>query len=362
MKPSAIRVVVVDDSSIARRLLVGVLEADGDITVVGEASDGPTALETIARVSPTLATIDLDMPGMNGLELIERVMATSPIPLLVVTSKELGSELVGDAVRRGALAVAKKPAPGKGAELRREVRRLSRIPVVRHMGRRAAPSPGAPAPAVAASLPAVAAPVPAVSVPRTQRAIVGIAASAGGPLAVASLVAALPATLPACIAIVQHLPRNYAAHYAEYLSDHARRPIVVAHGKVEPQPGRVVLAPDDAHLVVSFGGYLDTSDDPPVGPHRPSATLLFRTMARWLGPRGIGVVLSGIGADGVAGLAELRAAGGLTIASDRASSAVYGMPKAAAESGAAARVLPLDAIAGAIEQALSAPSRPRSPL
>lgn len=337
----AVRVVVVDDSSIARRLIRDVLQAEGDITVVGEAADGAAALRTIASSSPDLVTVDLDMPGMDGLELIRRIMATTPLPVIVVTAKELGSELVSKAVRRGALGLARKPAPGKGGELRKEVRRLARVPVVRHVGSRTSSGPPPPSTAHEVRKPAL---LP----------LVGIAASAGGPVAVAALLRALPESLPACVAVVQHLPRNYAPHFASYLAENTRMRVVIAAGRTEPKPGVVVVAPDDAHLVVSFGGWLATSDDDRIGGHRPSATALFRSMARWVGPAGIGVVLSGIGNDGAEGLLELRTAGGLTIAQDQATSGVYGMPKAARESGAAAQVLALDQIAPAVLRALAA--------
>jgi len=365
--PAKVRVVVVDDSPIARGLLKSLLEADGDIEVVAQAVDGDAALLRIADLRPAIATIDLDMPGVGGLELIERIMATTPIPLIVVTGKELGSELVGQAVRRGALGVAKKPAPGKGKELRDEVRRLARVPVVRHVGPRArarAPSPDAPSRPKTPVTPA--APTPARTLARdagsrpktpvTPRPvpvpIVGIAASAGGPTAVASVLRALPPDLPACVAVVQHLPRGYTPHFARYLAQNTRLRVVIGKGRIGPEPGLVVVAPDDAHLVASFGGWLSDSSEAPVAGHRPSATVFFRSLARWLAHSAVGVVLSGIGSDGAEGLADLRAAGAVTIAQDQATAAVYGMPKAARDAGAAMHVTPLPEIPGLIERSL----------
>jgi two-component system, chemotaxis family, protein-glutamate methylesterase/glutaminase len=328
-----VRVVIVDDSPIARRVLRAVLEADGDIVVVGEAGSGEEGLRLIQSLAPDLATIDLAMPGMNGLDAITWIMAKHPIPLLVVTGQKLKLEedLVFQAVQRGALDVTTKPRLAEGAELREKVRTLASVPVVRHISAsfrqqipQAPPRPSEP--------------------PRTCR-LVGIAASAGGPGAVATVLGALPAGFGACVAVVQHLPAGYAGRFARFLAESTKLQVICVDGRTPIAPATVLVAPDTRHLVAASEVELVPSDDAPLDGHRPSATLLFRSLARVFGPRAAGVVLSGIGRDGADGLADLRAAGGLTVAQDEATSAVYGMPRAARESGAATHVLPLPEIA-----------------
>jgi two-component system chemotaxis response regulator CheB len=347
------RVLVVDDSPLARAMLRRILEVDGDLVVVGEAADGAEALKKVEELRPDLATIDLAMPGVDGLEAIERIMATRPIPILVVTAEpERGFQ----AIQRGALEVCKKPKPEEAGELRTKVRRLATIPVVRHVAgslRDTMPLP---------PLDGEGRPLTPVTPRGERRRIVAIAASAGGPGAVARVLSDLPATLDACVAVVQHLPSGYAERFARYLAENTALRVVVADAPTRAAPGTVIVAPDDRHLVATFGNTFGPgpADEGPHEGHRPSATVLFRSIARWYGSAAIGVVLSGIGQDGAAGLAELRARGALTYAQDEATSAVYGMPRAAKESGAAIHVLPLAQLGPAIIRGV-APIKLRPP-
>lgn len=343
-----IRVVVVDDSDIARSLLKRALEAEGDIDVVGEAFDGRQALERIASLAPDLATVDLSMPGMDGLEVISHVMASCPLPILVLTSRVSNDpsagrddELVLEAVRRGALEVAAKPGPAQHPDLRRKVRRLAAMPVVRHI-RQTTHAPVSGAPVIR----------PRGRIGTGRRHLVALAASAGGPGALTRILATLPADLDACVLVVQHLPTGYAERFARELNERCALDVRCASPRDRAEAGQVILAPDDRHLVVVAPGRLATTEELPVLGHRPSADVLFRSIARVLGPDAVGVVLSGMGADGARGLDDMRAAGALTIAQDEATSAVYGMPRAARELGAAQRVLALDAIAPAIIDAV----------
>jgi two-component system chemotaxis response regulator CheB len=189
--------------------------------------------------------------------------------------------------------------------------------------------------------------------------VVGLAASAGGPAALDTVLGGLPSALPACVAVVQHLPAGSVGAFAAYLR--SRTPLEVV--RVEPgvpaeaRAGRVVIAAGEHHLVASSPRHFTASPAPPLRGHRPSATLLFSSLAREHGPRALGVILTGIGDDGAAGLGELRARGGLTFGQDAATSAVYGMPSAAVKLGAVARVLPLPEIAGAIRRAVERGTR-----
>ena len=357
-----IRVVVVDDSEVCRSTLREILELDRDIRVVGEASDGSRALDVIRRERPHLVTMDLQMPVASGFDAIEEIMATFPVPILVVTghSKRSGAAAF-EAIRRGALQLAEKPAPGRSSsanELRAQVRLLSKVPVVWHVaGARSKPrirksvSPRAPSAAGHdAPAPAGNRPSPAVA-----PLIVGVAASAGGPGAIATLLGQIATPYAGCIAVVQHLPKGFAASFVEFLKARTRLRVKLVTERAPREPGVVLVAPDDRHLVLSGKNELSAVELPRVDGFRPSATVLFRSLADIIGAAAVGVILSGMGTDGAEGLVRMRKQGSLTIAQDEATSAVYGMPRAAVEAGAAELVLPLGQIAAALLQ--SGPAR-----
>jgi two-component system, chemotaxis family, protein-glutamate methylesterase/glutaminase len=331
-----LRVMVVDDSPICRRRLRESLESEGDIAVAEECTDGESACERVLATMPDLVTMDIGMAGMGGLDAIERIMAATPVPILVVTGQPVapGAELVFEAVRRGALDVAARPAlndVGAAAELRSRVRRLARVAVVRHIGK----------------------PVDSrrVAVPSRPRQLVVMGASAGGPAALARLLERIPSDLPACIAIVQHLPAGFAHAFASFVREHSRLRVEVVEDRTQLRPGLILVPPDDHHLLASPGDAFVAACAPLIGGQRPSVDALFRSSAAVFGAGAVGVVLSGIGSDGTAGAAALRAAGALTIAQDEASSAVFGMPRSAIEAGAADLVLGPEAIAQAICEA-----------
>jgi two-component system chemotaxis response regulator CheB len=337
------RVLVVDDSAIAREVLADLLEEDGDLRVIGTAADGDAAIREVVALRPDVVTMDIQMPGGGGLTAIEQIMARNPVPIVVVSARVRDDQtLPFEAVRRGALEVAIKPVvPADAVALRAAVRRVAGIPVVPHVhALRAARAVVAPPPSVLSQTPLA---------PR----VVGIAASAGGPAALDVVLSALPATLPACVAVVQHLPPGFVASFATYLRSRTPLEVVLAEPGlgVEIRPGRLVLAAGEYHLVAATPRLLAASSEPPLRGHRPSATLLFSSLARQLGDRAMGVILTGIGDDGALGLAELRACGALTVGQDEETSAVYGMPSAALKAGAVSRVLPLPEIAAAIRRA-----------
>jgi two-component system chemotaxis response regulator CheB len=342
------RVVVVDDSPIAREVLRDLLEAEGDITVVGEAGDGESADQVVAEKKPDLVTMDIAMPGIGGLAAIERIMARCPTPILVVTGLPIGVDghLVFEAVNRGALDVAEKPGAedeSAAAHLRTQARRLAGLPVVRHI-RGLRETPLAVVPARGATL------------ARRHCRIVGIAASAGGPAALVAVLSQLPKEFGVPIVLVQHLPFGFATTFSEFLSSNLSLGVVVVSSRTTLEAGKVFIATDGKHLVASSSDAVVSSDEPPLGGHRPSATVMFRSLARVFGKDAAGVVLSGIGDDGAAGLVEMRQAGALTIGQDEKSCAVYGMPAAAKEANALEQVLPLNTIAA--ELLAATPSRP----
>jgi two-component system chemotaxis response regulator CheB len=334
MKP---RAVIVDDSPVARELVREWLEDNDDIEVVGEAADGEAAIELVARLRPDIATIDLRMPGISGLELVSYLMAKAPLPILVLTG-ENDAGLAFEAVRRGALDLVLKPsALDEEAirSLRARVRWLATVPVVRHLVGHKPPEP-------------VVAPIP---IPRSLRSsgepiIVGIVASAGGPTALATVLGSLSTELPICLAIVQHLPKGFAPSFVSFLQARCSLAIRLAESGMVPSPATALIAPDDRHLEL-IGGKFALSSGQPVGGHRPAGTVLLRSLAS-LGKEAIGVVLSGIGRDGADGLRVMREHHAATFAQDAMTSVVYGMPRAAIEEGAAQYALPIGEIGDAI--------------
>ena len=337
----AVRVAVVDDSALCREVLRAILEEEGDIEVVGEAADGQAALDMVAQSHPHLVTLDIEMAGMDGLLAVEQIMAHTPIPILIVTGRpaEQRSDILFEAVRRGALDLMAKPRVDRADEartLRTLVRQLARIPVMRHIaGRRFKPPSSPPGPAS----PLTAMPANAGDVP-----IVGLAASAGGPAAVHRVVSQLPPDFDGCIALVQHLLPGFAASFVEFLRARTRLQVQLALGPIRASRGAVLVAPDHRHLVLTAGGIFVLSDGPAPCGYRPSADVLFQSIALVRGSNAVGVVLSGIGDDGAAGLLAMRRAGAATVAQDEASCAVFGMPLAAQKNGGAAQVLPLEEI------------------
>lgn len=328
-----IRVLVVDDSPICRALLRGIVEADAGMAVVAEAADGLDAIEKARRHVPDVITMDVRMPGLDGLSTLERLMAETPRPVLIVTDLPRGADgtLVFEATRRGALDVSGKPSTtdvDACRAFRERLRLLASVPVVRHMG---PASRGRPR-------------VPSERIERTGVRIVAIAASAGGPAALSIVLGSLPSSFGACIALTQHLPIGFAEPFARYLASRTALRVRVGDRRVAIEPGTVIVAPDSAHLVARGVDHLEPSSAAPRGGHRPSADVCFESLAANHGSGSIGVVLSGIGRDGADGLLRMREAGAMTIAQDEASSAIFGMPRAAAENGAANRILPLSTI------------------
>lgn len=362
---------------ICRHQLTEILQTDGLIEVVAEGSRGEEALTLIERHQPDMLVVDLVMPGQSGHETISLVMAKCPLPILVVTAQPEGvrQTAVFDAIRRGALDLAEKPRRGdRDAEerLRRSIRTLAHIPVVRHMaGNR--PNPARPSPTKVDhsserrlarkepperprstnppkrhsdpgdvnELPRVISDAPesqTVAAPEVANdgvLIVGIGASAGGPTPLAALLGSLPSTFSAAITVVQHLPIGFMDAFVEYLRGRISLAVKKVEGRELLRPGVVYLPADDRHLVAVGSGYVATSSAPAVEGHRPAVDVLLDSLARVHGRRSMGVILSGIGQDGVRGLLAMRDQGALTMAQNEESCAVYGMPQAALRFGAA---------------------------
>ena len=337
------RVLIVDDSPTARALLRAILEADPDVRVVAEAGDGAEAIELVERLRPSLVVMDINMPNMGGFEATKRIMTERPTPIIVVTgtdAPEIEVEVSLQAVGAGALTVIPKPAgpssPRYRAESARLVRLVKALADVKLVRQRRPRTDPAAAPRSRSVLPAA---VGAGSIE-----IVGVAASTGGPAALYRFLQALPSSLDVPVLVVQHIALGFVAGLARWLDSGTVLRVSVASAHARLEPGHVYLAPDDRHLTVRDGGVV-LSTAAPVGGFRPSANVLFQSLAESCGPRSAAVVLTGMGDDGVEGAELVHAAGGVVLAQDAESSVVNGMPDAVVSRGFATVIGPVEELA-----------------
>jgi two-component system chemotaxis response regulator CheB len=331
-------VLLIDEASAQRNRLVEILHGEGDIVVVDQRDDAAEAIEEVAKSEPDVVILDLHLRGGQSQHAIEQIMARTPTPILVLSActDDRRSPSAVQALVAGAVEALPRPnlwTPALGSELRRTVRLISDVHVIRH------PRGGRPK----SSLPE--------PVPRTGRQpVVAIAASTGGPSALATILAGL-AELQAPVLVVQHLHPDFVAGLVQWMSRVAALPVETASAHQLAVAGRIYVAPGGTHLRLGADRRLELAGLP-VTVHRPSANELFRSLADNAGPAAIGVLLTGMGDDGAQGLLAIRRQGGYTLAQDEASSAVFGMPKAAGSLGAVTEMLPLDKLAAAIQRAV----------
>jgi two-component system chemotaxis response regulator CheB len=361
-KLDSIRVVVVDDSPVARELLVSILQSTEDIQVVGVARDGEEAVRLTRRLRPDVVTMDIRMPGMDGLEATRCIMRDVPTPIVIVTASLVRADmdLTFEALRAGALTVVSKPGladPEACAKVIQVVRLMSEVPVVHHRGLSdQRPLPDLRAPAVLTEPVPSQVKEPVVLPPLAEIddqwhvQIIGIASSTGGPSALMTVLGALPAAFPLPILVVQHVAPGFVAGLADWLDSQTPLHVDLAsHGEI-PRPGTVLLAPDDYHVQVNTQGVIELHKERPYKGLRPSANYLFHSLACAYGPRAMGIVLTGMGDDGAEGLESLRRAGGFTVAQAEQGCVVYGMPREAIARDAVDRVLALEQIASVLDQ------------
>jgi two-component system chemotaxis response regulator CheB len=345
-----VRVLVVDDSRLLRRGMRALLEASG-LIVVGECASGVEALGKIASLSPDVVTVDLDMPDLDGLDTVERIMAEHPTPILVVTGDPRFRGLDGhfEALTRGAVDLIVKPASVDPSapdcvRLVERIRAVARIPVIPHVrgsARRRRHSSTMPL-----------TPSATARMIGTAPALIAIGASTGGPGALRTVLAGLGSELPVPVVIVQHMAEEFAEGFVAWLRSQVAIPVHEAALGARLRPGNAYVAVRGPHIRIGADGVIVAAPGRP-NPHRPSIDVLFSSLANGWGKRSIGILLTGMGDDGADGLAAISSTGALTIAQNEATSVVFGMPGAAIERGAARLVLALDAIARVTRDACS---------
>ncbi len=340
-----IRVLVVDDSAVVRKLLARELDAYPDITVVGTAVDPYVARERIARLEPDVVTLDIEMPRMDGLSFLEALMKHHPLPVVVVSSvtPENGAQALR-ALALGAVEVIPKPGssftvPDVGSRLVGAIRTAAR-------SRPRAAGGGAPRMRCAVGL-------------TTTHKVIAIGASTGGTQAIESVLREFPPDAPGTV-ICQHMPAAFTGPFAARLNAGSAVEVREARDGDAVIPGLCLLAPGDRHMLLQRSGaryVVRVKNGPPVHHQRPSVDVLFESVARAAGANAVGAILTGMGADGAAGLLAMRQAGAATVAQDEPSCVVFGMPKEAIRLGAAERVVPLDRVARTVFDLLDVAAR-----
>jgi two-component system chemotaxis response regulator CheB len=349
MSAGKIRVLVVDDSAVVRQTLTAVLESDPEIEVAGTAGDPFVAAERIRGEMPDVITLDIEMPRMDGLTFLKKLMAQHPIPVVICSSlAEEGAQSALEALEYGAVEIVAKPRLGVRQFL--EESRISICQAVkaaagarpRRVTAQRTVEPKLTADAVLARA--------SHAMAQTTEKVVMIGASTGGTEALKTVLESLPPDTPG-IVIVQHMPELFTRAFAARLDGLCAISVKEAESNDTVIRGRALIAPGNHHLLLQRSGaryYVEVKDGPLVCRHRPSVDVLFRSAARYAGPNAVGVILTGMGDDGARGMLEMKQAGAKTIAQDEASCVVFGMPKEAIKLNGVDRVLPLGSIGAAM--------------
>ncbi len=339
-----VRVLVVDDSALMRKLIPQILQSDPSIQVVGTAMDGNFGLKKIEEMKPQVVTLDLDMPGMGGLDMLKEIMLRHPVPVIVVSSHSTqGASVTLQALSMGAFDFVAKPidVSANMPEIAREL--IAKIKAAAQSRRVA----------IAAPLEAQKQSQKPVLEAKTRATrIVAIGISTGGPQALQYLLPQLPKNFPGTIVIVQHMPEGFTEMFSRRLEEICAITVKEAQSGDLLLAGRALICPGNRHIKVKrlpMGEVAVLNDDPRVNGHRPSVDVLFKSVAEEFGEKSIAMLMTGMGEDGAQGLGLVKAAGGMTIAQSEESCVVFGMPKAAIERGYAVRVIPLDALANTLQ-------------
>jgi two-component system chemotaxis response regulator CheB len=337
-----VRVLVVDDSALMRKLIPIILERDPDIEVVGTAMDGAFALRKIAELRPDVVTLDLEMPRMDGIETLRMIMRSAPLPVIVFSthSKE-GAYSTFKALALGAIDFVAKPTDAAAGNLNPVAYQLiEKIKVAKRAGGpKTLPKPAAE---------------PAHLQKKSSRAalppsrIIAIGISTGGPNALQYVLSQIPADIPATFVVVQHMPEGFTEMFARRLDECCALDVQEAKSGDLLIAGRVLICPGNRHVMVRRmprGEMAILSDSPPINGHRPSADVLFHSVAQEFGLTAVGIIMTGMGEDGAEGIGAIKAAGGMTIAQSEETCVVAGMPRAAIVKGYVNKVISLDGLA-----------------
>jgi two-component system chemotaxis response regulator CheB len=344
-KTKPIRVLIAEDSPAYRELLVSIIQSTPDLQVVGTARNGAEAVRLTKRLKPDVITMDIHMPEMNGFEATRQIMAEIPRPIVMITASFSKNErdLSFDALKAGALTVLGKPTlydPPEAYEyLISQIRLMSEVKVVRRWTQAQKQKPQPPLVGVPQSL---------KQKGKSKIELVAIASSTGGPSALATILTPLPADFPAPILVVQHITPGFGEGFATWLNGLTSLEVRLAQHGDAPQAGHVLIAPDDQHMALSSIGLILLNQAPPLNGIRPSADYLFRSAAQVHGSKAIGVILTGMGGDGAEGLQTMHKMGAHTIAQNKETCVVFGMPAVAIELGAVKQILSLENIAQAL--------------
>lgn len=334
--PKQIRVLIVDDSSMARAMLREILEEQDDIQVVAEAVNGQQAIELVQQLRPDLVTMDLNMPVMGGLEAIEHIMHYKAVPILVVSS-ETDAKLAYQALSRGALEVIGKPSFNSEEieQLLHQVRLLSGVPVITRIQRFGKTD----------HTTEMVNEMKLVEIEAADHPVFAIALSTGGPKALANLLLRLPAEFPAPILVAQHISNGFIEGMAQWLSSISLLPVKVAEDNELLEAGKVYLSPSEQHLTITKDYRVKLKERAETDIYHPSCDEMLSSVAQIFGKEAIGIIMTGMGRDGMQGMTEIYQQGGVTLAQDEASSVIYGMNAEAVKAGVIHRELPLNCLA-----------------
>jgi len=325
-----IRVLVVDDSVFAREVIIGLLSEDSEIKIIGEAEDGREAVEMVKNLEPDIVTMDIEMPEMDGLEATERIMSSNAVPILVVTSKG-DANTAYSAISKGALEVLPKPDvdPDNPQEFINKIKLLSKVKVITHIR-------GERNEAIVKKK--------ALAQDLVSDRIVAIASSTGGPKALSGFLSMFPEDFPAPIVIAQHIPPDFVSGMVEWLNEITSLKIKRGDENDTLTPGTAYISPSRKHMGVNSDCGICFTEKREDDIYSPSCDILLSSAAEVYGANAIGVIMTGMGHDGVEGIKEIKKAGGITIAQDEGTSVVFGMNKLAIEDGYVDLVIPIEEI------------------
>ena len=351
-----IRVLVVDDSAVVRQVVTQTLSRDPNIEVIGAALDPVFALEKMKTHWPDVIVLDLEMPRMDGLTFLRRIMAERPTPVVICSSlAEKGAQVALDALAAGAVSIITKPKVGLKSFLdgaANDIIQAVKAAAHSRPGRRASAAVASlsPSPSLSADVILPAAHNASAPLGRTTDRLVAIGTSTGGTQALEAVLTALPVDTPGVV-VVQHMPEKFTAMFAQRLNSLCKIEVREARSGDRVLPGLALIAPGGRHMMVKRNGaqyVVDVVDGPLVNRHKPSVDVLFRSVAKCAGHNALGIIMTGMGDDGARGLKEMRDAGAHTLAEDESTCVVFGMPKEAIRLGGAAEVLPLTRMAEGI--------------